>query len=97
MHAFHTAYVITLRVLLHEQHSLGFVVGTIVAAILFSFLLVSEVPMFSLKVKSLVWKGNELRYILIAGAVVFVALFGVLGIAGTIILYIILSFFNKKR
>ena len=77
--------------------SLGFVVGTIVAAILFSFLLVSEVPMFSLKVKSLVWKGNELRYILIAGAVVFVALFGVLGIAGTIILYIILSFFNKKR
>ena len=77
--------------------SLGFVVGTIVAAILFSFLLVSEVPMFSLKVKSLVWKGNELRYILIDGAVFFVALFGVLGIAGTIILYIILSFFNKKR
>ena len=77
--------------------SIGFIAGTIVVAILFSFLLVSEVPMFSLKVKSLAWKGNELRYILIAGAVVFVALFGVLGIAGTIILYITLSFFNKRR
>ena len=68
-----------------------------VAAILFSSLLVSEVPMFSLKVKSLAWKGNELRYILVAGAVVFVTLFGVLGIAGTVILYITLSFFNKRR
>ena len=77
--------------------SIGFIAGTIVVAILFSFLLVSEVPMFSLKVKSLAWKGNELRYILVAGAVVFVALFGVLGIAGTIILYITLSFFNKRR
>ena len=65
--------------------------------ILFSSLLVSEVPMFSLKVKSLAWKGNELRYILVAGAVVFVTLFGVLGIAGTVILYITLSFFNKRR
>ena len=77
--------------------SIGFITGTIVVAILFSSLLVSEVPMFSLKVKSLAWKGNELRYILVAGAVVFVALFGVLGIAGTIILYITLSFFNKRR
>ena len=77
--------------------SIGFIAGTIVAAILFSSLLVSEVPMFSLKVKSLAWKGNELRYILVAGAVVFVTLFGVLGIAGTVILYITLSFFNKRR
>ena len=52
--------------------------------------------MFSLKVKSLAWKGNELRYILVAGAVVFVTLFGVLGIAGTVILYITLSFLTKE-
>lgn len=77
--------------------SVGFIVGTVVMAILFSLLLVSEIPMFSLKVKSLAWKGNELRYILVAGAVVLVALFGVLGIAGTIILYITLSFFNRGK
>ena len=42
------------------QDSIGFVVGIVVAAILLSWLLVSEIPMFSLKVKSLKWKGNEL-------------------------------------
>lgn len=77
--------------------NIGFIVGIVVVAVLFSLLLVSEIPMFSLKVKSLKWKGNELRYILVAGAVAFVALFGILGIAGTILLYITLSFFNKRR
>lgn len=76
--------------------SIGFIVGVIVISILSSLLLVSEIPMFSLKVKSLKWKGNELRYILVAGAVLFVALFGVLGIAGTIVLYVTLSFFNRR-
>ena len=64
---------------------------------LFSWLLVSEIPMFSLKVKSLAWKGNELRYILIACAIIFVALWGFLGISGTILLYIVLSIFNKRQ
>jgi CDP-diacylglycerol--serine O-phosphatidyltransferase len=62
-----------------------------------SLLLVSEIPMFSLKVKSLKWKGNENRYILIAATILFVAFFKFLGIAGAIILYIGLSFFNKKK
>jgi CDP-diacylglycerol--serine O-phosphatidyltransferase len=62
-----------------------------------SFLLVSNLPMFSLKVKSLKWKGNELRYLLVVGTVVFISLWGFLGIAGAILLYIILSIFNKQR
>lgn len=78
-------------------NSISFVTGIIVTAVLLSWLLVSEIPMFSLKVKSLKWKGNELRYILVSGAILFIVLWGVLGIAGTIILYIALSFFNKKR
>lgn len=65
-------------------------------ACLSSWLLVSEVPMFSLKVKSWGWKGNEFRYLLVACAIVFVALWGCLGIAGTILLYIILSLLNKR-
>lgn len=73
-----------------------FVSLTVLLAFVSSWLLVSEIPMFSLKVKSLAWKGNELRYLLIAGAVVFVALWGCLGISGTILLYIVLSIFNKR-
>lgn len=71
--------------------------AAILLAITTSLLLVSEIPMFSLKVKSFAWKGNELRYILVGCAVVFMARFGYLGIAGTISLYILLSIFNMKR
>ncbi|RHJ82479.1 CDP-diacylglycerol--serine O-phosphatidyltransferase [Parabacteroides sp. AM08-6] len=74
-----------------------FISITVVLSVITSLLLVSEIPMFSLKIKSLAWKGNEYRYILVGCAVVFIALFGVLGIAGTILLYILLSIFNKRR
>lgn len=77
-------------------NQLLFVLLSVVLAIATSLLLVSEIPMFSLKIKSLSWKGNELRYILVVCAVLFVALWGFLGISGTILLYIILSIFNKK-
>lgn len=74
-----------------------FIAATVVLSVLTSALLVSEIPMFSLKIKSLKWKGNEYRYILVICAVVFVAVFGVLGISGTILLYILLSIFNRRR
>lgn len=58
---------------------------------IFCVLLVSEVPMFSLKVKHLTWQGNELRFALIAIAIVSVALLGFGGIALTILIYILFS------
>ncbi len=73
-----------------------FVAISLVCAFLTSLLMVSEIPMFSLKIKSLVWKGNELRYILVAGSLLFIIIFGVPGIAGAILLYILLSIFNRK-
>ncbi|MDH6534341.1 CDP-diacylglycerol--serine O-phosphatidyltransferase [Parabacteroides sp. 52] len=73
-----------------------FVVLTVLFSLISSLLLVSEIPMFSLKVKSLAWKGNELRYLLVGCALVFVLLWGFLGIAGTILLYIILSLLKRK-
>lgn len=42
-------------------------------SLILSFLLVCNIPMFSLKFKSLKWKGNELRYILIITALVLFA------------------------
>lgn len=65
---------------------------TAVTAIVTSLLLVSEIPMFSLKVKSLAWKGNERRYLLILAAVALTIWLGIPGIAMTILLYILLSF-----
>jgi len=74
-----------------------FILVILTASVLTSLLLVSEIPMFSLKVKSLAWKGNEIRYLLVISALLFIGFFGFLGIAGTIFLYVLLSIFNKKR
>lgn len=79
------------------QGGVVLLVGLMALALVTSLLLVSEVPMFSLKIKSLAWKGNELRYILVACAVIFVSIWGFLGIAGTILLYVLLSIFNGRR
>lgn len=80
-----------------SSFGLGFIIGILALALLSSWLLVSEIPMFSLKIKSLKWRGNERRYILLLGAIIFIAIFGVLGISGTILLYVGLSFFNKSK
>lgn len=66
-------------------------------AVVSSLLLVSEIPMFSLKVKSLAWKGNELRYVLLISAIGLTLWLGILGISFTILLYILLSIFNKQK
>ena len=70
---------------------------TVVLIIVFSLLMIVEIPMFSLKIKSLKLKGNELRYLLVVFMIAAVILWNVLGIAAGIILYIILSVVSAKR
>lgn len=74
-------------------------VGYIAAglSILLNVLLVCELPMFSLKIKNLTWKDNKLRYIFIIGCVALIVLFGAIGIAFSIIWYIILSILTQKK
>ena len=62
-----------------------------IAAIATSLLLVSEIPMFSLKITSFAWEKNRLPYTLFLSAIVLIACFGIIGITATILLYIILS------
>lgn len=62
--------------------------ATLATVGVFCFLLVCEMPMFSLKMKNLRWSGNELRWVLVGVAVVSVALLGLGGLAATILLYI---------
>lgn len=78
-------------------HASTFLYGCILLAVATSYLLVSELPMFSMKVKSLSWKGNEQRYVLGGCGLVFVILFKIPGVAATILLYILLSLFNRKE
>lgn len=69
----------------------------IILIVVFSILMISEIPMFSLKISSLKFRGNELRYFLIVFMVIAVILWGVLGIAAGIILYILLSVISSRQ
>jgi len=70
-------------------------IGLSVLAVFTSLLLVSEIPMFSLKMTSFAWKANKLPYILIASAILFILLFGIVGITFTMLFYILLSFLSR--
>jgi CDP-diacylglycerol--serine O-phosphatidyltransferase len=59
--------------------------------IFFSIMLVSEVPMFSLKFKNFSFKENRERFLLLVLALIFIILLGVGGIAATILYYILYS------
>ena len=58
---------------------------------IFSFLLISEIPMFSLKFKSFGLKGNADKYILLLASLFFLIWMGMGGIAVTIALYVSFS------
>ena len=73
------------------------IIALSVLAVATSLLLVSEIPMFSLKMSSLRWKDAKLQYILILSALILMTLFGSMGISATILLYVILSLFSRKK
>lgn len=64
----------------------------IVLTVLFSYLLVAEIPMFALKVKNLVWKENQIQYIFLIGSITLLAVFKLDAFAPIIGWYILLSF-----
>lgn len=63
--------------------------------VVFSFLLVAEVPMFSLKVKSLKWTGNELRFSFLGIFILLLFLVNIAAFPIIIFLYIVWSFINN--
>lgn len=62
-----------------------------ILTVLFSYLLISDFRIFSMKVKSFQWKGNELRYALLASSILLILLFSISAIPMIIVLYILLS------
>ena len=60
-------------------------------AVITCLLMLSEIPMFSLKFKNFKWKGNEAQYILIFLAVISLCLLNYTGICVTIVLYVLIS------
>lgn len=62
-----------------------------VLIVLMSVLLVSEIPLFSLKFKTFKWKGNELRFSFLLISLIFILLFKAWSLSLIVFLYLILS------
>jgi CDP-diacylglycerol---serine O-phosphatidyltransferase len=65
--------------------------------LLFSWLLVAEIPMFSLKFKNLGWKSNQIQYIFLLCAVLLIAAFQLYGIPAVILLFIGISVISAQK
>lgn len=66
-------------------------VSICLAIIVMSLLLVSEIPLFSLKFKSFTWKGNQIRYQFLLISLIFILLFKAWALALIVFLYLVLS------
>lgn len=66
-------------------------VSICVAIIVMSVLLVSEIPLFSLKFKSFGIKGNEIRYTFLLISLAFIMIFKAWALALIVFLYLVLS------
>jgi len=63
--------------------------------VVFSYLLVSELSLFSLKFKSFDWKSNQIRYIFVIASAIILIIFHWVGLALVILVYVILSIFTN--
>ena len=63
---------------------------------LFSGLLVSEIPMFSLKFKNLSWNDNKISFIFLIICIPLLIFLGISSFAAIIVWYILLSLFTRK-
>lgn len=69
----------------------------LILAVLFSWLLVAEIPMFSLKFKNLKWADNKIPFIFILVSIPLLIIFKIAGIAAVIGWYILLSLITQKK
>jgi CDP-diacylglycerol--serine O-phosphatidyltransferase len=67
----------------------------ILIAIVFSYLLVAELPLFALKFKNFKWNDNKVRYLFLICCVILFLLFQVLALPLIISLYIFINLMLK--
>jgi len=65
--------------------------------LLFSWLMIAEIPMFSLKFKNLSWKDNKISFIFLIVAALLLVFLGISGFSAVIAWYILLSLLTRKK
>lgn len=69
----------------------------IALVLLTSWLLVAEIPMFSLKFKNLSWRDNKVQFIFLLGSIPMILFLQMAGLAAIIIWYALLSFITQRK
>lgn len=86
-------------VLIYQTNAYGLATWVIqptillILTVLLSYLLIAELPLFSLKFKHLGWKGNEIRFIFLIVALCLLLWLKAVGLVLIIILYVLSSLF----
>ncbi len=90
--------------LISEHNDISFVLNPyvlIIVTIIFSLLLISEIPLFALKFRNFSWRGNRIRYSFLGLSLLLLITLQYVGIPLIIILYILMSlvtnFYLKRR
>jgi len=84
-------------VFLHIKHLINSPYFLISLTIVMSLLLVSEIPLFAMKFKSLKWKDNKIRFIFLGISLALLIIFLFIAIPLIIFLYILMSILSMKR
>jgi CDP-diacylglycerol--serine O-phosphatidyltransferase len=79
------------------QINLNLFYFTIGFILILSLLMISGIPMFSLKIKRMRLKGNKRQALLVVLMIIFVALWGIIGMAWGIIAYIAISILTPEK
>lgn len=66
-----------------------------IITIIFSFLLVAELPLFSLKFKDYKWSNNKVRFSFLGASIILLLIFKIVALPLIIILYILISILEK--
>lgn len=69
----------------------------LILVLIMSYLLVAEIPMFSLKFKNLNWSDNKISYIFLLVCIPLLIFLQISGFAAIILWYIFLSAITKKK
>lgn len=69
----------------------------LILVLIMSYLLVAEIPMFSLKFKNLTWNDNKISYIFLLVCIPLLIFLQISGFSAIILWYIFLSAITKKK
>jgi len=61
------------------------------------WLLVSEIPMFSLKFKNLTWRDNKVKFLFLIVCIPLLILFKISGLAAIIVWFVLLSILTQRK